>query len=139
MILLDTNVISAMMQLEPDATVTGWLDRQPSDSIWVPSVTVMEVRFGLLTMRAGRKKDALTKAFQILLEEKIQQRIAAFDVAAAEEAAELMASRKRKGRAVEIRDTIIAGIALANRAALATHNTSHFQDLSVPVINPWTA
>ena len=48
-----------------------------------------------------------------------------------------MASRTRSGRPREVRDTMIAGIALAQRATLATRNTRHFDDLSVPVINPW--
>ena len=137
MILLDTNVLSAMMQGEPDETVAMWLDRKPSESIWTTSVTVMEIRVGLRTMPAGRRRDALTKAFATLLEEKIQGRIASFDAAAAEQAAELMALRKVQGRPVEQRDTMIAGIALATGATLATRNVSHFEDLSVPVVNPW--
>jgi toxin FitB len=137
MILLDTNVLSAMMQLAPDETVAKWLDLQPSDSIWITSVTVMEIRFGLLAMPPGRRRVDLSKALAILLEEKIQERIASFDTAAAEQAAELMLQRKTKGRPVDQRDTMIAAIALATRAILATRNTAHFSDLSVPVINPW--
>lgn len=137
MILLDTNVLSALMQIAPDETVARWLDRQPSDSIWTTSVTVMEIHFGLRTMPAGRRHSALTEALGILMEEKIQGRIASFDVSAAEQAAELMALRKAKGRPVDFRDTTIAGIALATRATLATRNTTHFEDLSVRVVNPW--
>jgi predicted nucleic acid-binding protein len=137
MILLDTNVLSAIMQVAPDETVARWLDQQPRDSIWTTSITVMEIHFGLNTMPASRKRSALAKALATLLDEKIQGRIASFDAAAAEQAAELMASRKAKGRPVELRDTMIAGIALASRATLATRNTSHFEDLSVPVIDPW--
>jgi len=73
----------------------------------------------------------------MFLEETIQGRIALFDAAAAEQAAELVALRRLRGRPVELRDTMIAGIALASRATLATRNTSHFADLSVPVVNPW--
>jgi toxin FitB len=137
MILLDTNVLSAMMQFVPDKTVATWLDQQPSDSIWITTVTVMEIRFGLLAMPQGRRRTDLTKALAILLEEKIQGRIAPFDVPAAEQAAGLMLLRKLEGRPVEHRDTMIAGIALATRATLATRNAVHFSDLSVPVINPW--
>jgi predicted nucleic acid-binding protein len=49
----------------------------------------------------------------------------------------LMAQRKRAGRPAEVRDTMIAGIVLANRATLATRNTQHFKDLPLTVINPW--
>lgn len=139
MILLDTNILSALMKIMPDETVARWLDLQPRDSIWITSVNLMEVHFGLQIMPLGRKRTALTEGLEILLEEKIQGRIALFDVPAAGQAAELMAHRKAKGRPVDPVDTMIAGIALATRATLATRNTSHFADLSVPVVNPWTA
>lgn len=137
MIILDTNVLSAVMQVAPDQSVAKWLDQQPRNSIWVTSITVLEVRFALQAMPAGRKHDALTKALATLLEQKIHGRIASFDADAAEQAAKLMALRKLRGRPVDFRDTMIAGIAQAARATLATRNTSHFEDLSVPVINPW--
>src|SRR5216684_6266988 len=133
MILLDTNVLSAMMQVAPDETVARWLDQQPRESIWITTITVMEIRAGLQAMPVSRKRNALA----VLLGEKIQGRIAVFDMAAAEEAAALMAKRKLKGRPVDSRDTRIAGIAQASRATLATRNTSHFSDLSVPIVNPW--
>ena len=139
MILLDTNVLSALMKVMPDEAVARWLDSQPRDSIWITSVNLMEVHFGLQTMPLGRKRAALTRGLAVLLEEKIQGRIALFDVSAAEQAAELMAHRKARGRPVDPVDTMIAGIALATRATLATRNASHFADLSVPVVNPWIA
>ncbi len=137
MILLDTNVLSAMMQAAPDETVARWLDQQPRESIWITTITVMEIRAGLQAMPVSRKRNALANALAVLLGEKIQGRIAVFDMAAAEEAAALMARRKLKGRPVDSRDTMIAGIAQASRATLVTRNTSHFSDLSVPVVNPW--
>jgi hypothetical protein len=69
----------------------------------------------------------------------IEGRIAPFDTEAAQHSAELMASRHAKGHPVDLRDTMIAGIVQARHAALATRNVSHFEDLSVPVINPWIA
>ena len=127
------------MKIMPEETVARWLDLQPRDSVWITSVNLMEVHFGLQIMPLGRKRTALTRGFAILLKEKIQGRIALFDVSAAEQAAELMAHRKAKGRPVDPVETMIAGIALATRATLATRNVSHFQDLSVPVVNPWKA
>ena len=137
MILLDTNVLSALMQVAPDEAVAQWLDQQPRESIWITTITVMEFRAGLQAMLASRKRSALANALAVLLGEKIQGRIAVFDIPAAEEAAELMARRKLKGRPVDSRDTMIAGIAQASRATLATRNTAHFSDLSVPIVNPW--
>jgi predicted nucleic acid-binding protein len=72
-----------------------------------------------------------------LLEEIVQERIAPLNTLAAEHAAELAAHRKRKGSPVDLRDTLIAGIALATGAALATMNLKHFKDLPIPVLNPF--
>ena len=137
MIFLDTNVISALMRKEPDKPVVGWLDAQPAASLWITSITVMEIRFGLQTMPKGRRQHALLKAFDLMLKNMIEGRIASFDTEAGIRAAELMAQRKRAGRPAEVRDTMIAGIVLANRATLATRNTRHFQDLPLSVISPW--
>jgi predicted nucleic acid-binding protein len=139
MILLDTCVISALMRPQDNRAVVAWLDRQASVSIWTTAVTVLEVRFGLLTMPAGRRRVKFEQAFGGLLQQDLEGRIAAFDLAAAEAAAALAAVRRRKGRPIDVRDTQIAGIALARRAAIATRNAKHFSDLSIPVIDPWAA
>ena len=139
MILLDTNVISALMRPAPEQLVLRWLDSQPRSSIWLTSITVMELRYGLQIMPKGRRRDGMVQLLETLLAEKIEGRIAPFDAAAAQQAGDLMASRKTRGRAGDYRDTMIAGIALSTRATLATGNTAHFADLSVPVVNPWTA
>jgi len=136
MTILDTNVISALMRQTPDAKVVAWLDQQPRTSIWTTSITVLEVRFGLQIMPAGKRRSLLVQAFEAVLE-KIGHRVAPFDIAAAQQAGDLMASRHKQGRQGELRDTMIAGIVLERHAALATGHTTHFDDLSVPLINPW--
>ena len=127
MIILDTNVVSALMRQSPDASVIAWLDRQPRTSIWTTSLTVLEVRFGLHIMPAGKRRSALIEAFGLLLE-KIGRRIAAFDAGAAEQAGDLMALRHKKGRTVELRDTMIAGIAIC-RHLRAPRGQRHQQQL----------
>ncbi|HTX77494.1 MAG TPA: type II toxin-antitoxin system VapC family toxin [Terracidiphilus sp.] len=139
MILADTNVLSALMQAQPDPAVVQWLDQQPRASVWIASITVLEIRFGLEIMTSGKRRSVLSAAFEKLLSDGIESRIASFDSAAADEAAKLMASRKGRGQPGELRDTMIAGIALANRAAIATRNVKHFADVSCQVINPWSA
>jgi hypothetical protein len=139
MIILDTNVLSALMGRTPDKQVITWLDKQPTTSIWTTSVTVFEIRFGLQTMPLGRRRTELMQAFEHVLADKIEGRIAALDATAAQLAGDLMADRRRRGRPGDLRDTMIAGIVLACQATLATRNTSHFEDLNVPVINPWTS
>jgi len=136
MIVLDTNVLSALMRQTPDSRVIAWLDNQSRTSVWTTSITVLEVRFGLQIRAAGKRRTQLLQAFENLLD-TMGHRIAAFDDDAAGRAAELMAARQRRGRPVDLRDTMIAGIILARHATLATGNMRHFEDLTVPVVNPW--
>ena len=138
MIVLDTNVLSALMRQTPDTKVIAWLDKQSRTSVWTTSVTMLEIRFGLQMMATGQRRSRLLEAFETLLE-KMGHRVAPFDDEAAAQAADLMASRQRKGRPVELRDTMIAGIVSARHATLATRNLVHFEDLAVPVVNPWLA
>jgi len=139
MIILDTNVISALMCHPADEKVIAWLDRQPRSSIWTTSITLLELYYGLQIMAAGRKRSALMQRLETLVMEKLDRRIAAFEISAAGYAADLMAARKKAGRPVELRDTMIAGIVLASNATLATRNKMHFDDLPVSVIDPWQA
>ena len=135
MILLDTDVLSALMREVPEPI--SWLDKQVRGAIWTTSVTVFEIRYGLQSMPLGKRRTLAMAVFERLLDQKIAYRIAPFDTAAAHRAAELMANRRKAGRPVESRDTMIAGIALATQSAIATRNVRHFADLTVPVINPW--
>jgi predicted nucleic acid-binding protein len=137
MIVLDTDVFSALMRLSVDRSVVTWLDQQPRTSVWTTSITVLEIQFGLQILPTGELRKLLMAAFETVLSNQISGRIASFDSAAAQRAGELMASRHKKGRPVELRDTMIAGIVLSRHATLATRNTRHFDDLSVEVINPW--
>jgi len=137
-IVLDTNVLSALMQQQPDAQVVAWLDRQAAESIWISTVTLFEARYGLALLASGRRKKLLLERFEQFLEDDLESRVLSFDTQAANLAAQLAAERKARGRPFDMRDTFIAGIALARRATLATRNTRHFDDLSTPVVNPWT-
>ncbi len=127
------------MRQAPEMTVVHWLDHQQADSIWITSVTLFEVRLGLAVLPKGRRRQALETAFARLLSEDFEDRVLAFDSAAATEAASLAAERQKTGRPVDFRDTQIAGIALSRRASVATRNTRHFHDLRVPVVDPWQA
>lgn len=138
MILLDTNVLSALMQMRPDPVVVSWLDSQAPESVWTTAVSVFEIRFGIELFSPGRRRKALETEFDAMLHDDLSGRIAPFDLAAAEAAAKLAARRQRRGRSVDLRDTQIAGIALARRAALATRDVRHFDELDVTVVSPWT-
>lgn len=137
MTILDTNVLSALMRTRPEAVVVEWLDRQPADSVWLTSITVFEARFGLALLPKGRRRSGLERAFGLVVSADLFNRVLDFDSMAAATAAQLAADRQKKGRVVDLRDTLIAGIALARRATIATRNTRHFEGLDVPVVNPW--
>jgi predicted nucleic acid-binding protein len=139
MIILDTNVLSALMRATPDAVVANWLDHQPAESVWITSITLFETRLGLALLPASRRRQALEAAFTRLLQDDLENRVLDFDSGAAAEAASLAAERQKSGRPVDLRDTQIAGIALARRATLATRNRRHFADLKIVVVDPWTA
>ncbi|MFY9910785.1 MAG: type II toxin-antitoxin system VapC family toxin [Candidatus Sulfotelmatobacter sp.] len=138
MIILDTNVLSELMLRTPSENVLKWIDSQPRSSIWTTAVTVFEIRFGIEIVPASKRRSAMIDDFERVLD-SFERRVAGFDVEAAEHASTLMASRKLKGRPREDRDTMIAAIVLAHHATLATRNVSHFDDLSAPIVNPWTA
>ncbi len=137
MILLDTNVISALMQTKPDPVVEAWMNLQPRDTVWTTSITVFEIEYGLERLSNGRRKEGLLRSWQDVIEIGLAGRIAGFDQSAARAAARLSACREKSGLVIDIRDTQIAGIAIALRATIATRNQRHFNDLDTPVIDPW--
>jgi predicted nucleic acid-binding protein len=137
LILLDTDVLSALMRDEPDPVVVGWLDKQAPERIWTTAVSAFEVRFGLARMAEGRRRQALEQAFEALLRDDLSGRVAPVDRVAAEAAGRLAARREAAGQTVDLWDTLIGGIALAHRAAVATRNVRHFTDLDTDVLDPW--
>jgi predicted nucleic acid-binding protein len=139
MIILDTNVLSALMRSVPETHVVAWLDRQPAESVWITSITLFEAHLGLALLPSGRRRQTLETAFARVLKEDLEYRVLDFDSAAATEAASLAAERQKHGRPVDMRDTQIAGIALARRGILATRNMRHFADLKISLVDPWAA
>ena len=139
MIPLDTNVISALMREPPDPVVRDWLDAQDQAAIRTTAITVLEVAYGVLSMPAGARRNALLTRASQLFGVVFAGRIEPFDASAAHRAAELSAKRRAAGVTVEVRDVQIAGIALSRRAAVATRNLRHFADLDPPAISPWEA
>ena len=137
MIVLDTNVLSALMQTTPDPVVVRWLDNQPTESTWTTSVTVFEIRTGIELLAPTRRRRRLDDLFTQLLAEDLDGRVQSFDLTAAIAAGMIAASQQRVGRTVEIRDVQIAGIAASRHASVATRNTRHFDGTGIEVVNPW--
>lgn len=137
MIVLDTNVLSALMRETPDPAVVEWLDRQPAESIWTTSVTVFEIRTGIELLVPSRRRKRLDEMFAQLIDEDLDGRVQSFDLTAASTAGTIAAGQQRVGRIVEIRDVQIAGIAASRHATVATRNTRHFEGTGVDLVNPW--
>jgi len=137
MIILDTNVISALMRSAPEHEVVAWLDEQPMESIWTTSVCVFEIKYGLNAMPAGKKQKVLIAAFDQVLTKDLENRVLDFDLAAATQAAVIAAKLKSAGHSTEIRDVEIAGVVAARRGILATRNVKHFTHTGISLINPW--
>jgi predicted nucleic acid-binding protein len=137
-IVLDTNVVSALMRVEPEPAVVAWLDSQPPESIWTTSITVFEVRLGLEILAGGRRQRQLEEAFAKALEEDFEGRVLPFDQAAAQAAGRIAAERRGAGHTVEIRDVQIAGIINLRKATLATRNTRHFEGCGMVLVDPWS-
>lgn len=126
------------MRPRPEPAVVGWLDRQPPESVWTTSITVFEIWSGLETMESGYRRRTLISGFERILTELIDGRVTVFDTESARCAAALLAEGQKRGRAVEMRDVMIAGIVVARRARLATRNERHFGAIRASVVNPWT-
>lgn len=139
MIVLDTNVVSEMMEVEPAPQVEAWLDQTAENALWLNAILIFEIKGGLDKMDAGRRKRRLLAAFDALLQVDFRERVLPFDREAAMEVARIGAERDKRGRPIDLKDTLIAGIAVSRGAAIATRNVRHFDDLSVEVINPWDA
>ena len=137
MIVLDSNVVSALMCIESEPTVANWLTRQAIDRLATTAPTIFEIRFGIEAKPQGRRRRALEDAFATVIEGLLAKRILAFDEAAAAASARARAIQRRRGITASIPDSQIAGIAMVHGFPLATGEVADFAHLGIPVINPW--
>ncbi|SDO46443.1 type II toxin-antitoxin system VapC family toxin [Phyllobacterium sp. OV277] len=139
MIILDTNIISEMMKLEPDARVAQWLGEQPVASLFITTITQAEILYGLSLLSDGKRKAALLDTAQSMFNEDFAGRILPFDGSAAETYPEIFLERRRAGKTINQFDAQIAAIAQSRGAKLATRNIKDFADCGLDIINPWLA
>ena len=138
MILLDTNVISEAMKPAPERAVRDWLDAQTAETLFLSSVTIAELSFGIAALPKGRRKDNLTAALEGLLA-LFAARILPFDTVAAQRYGELAAKARIAGRGFPTPDGYIAAIAATQGFVVATRDASAFVAAGLKVINPWNA
>jgi predicted nucleic acid-binding protein len=138
MIVLDTNVLSEAMRPRPDASVRAWLNAQAVETLYLSSVTLAKLLFGIHVLPDGRRRDLLDESLRRLLQ-LFGDRILAFDVEAARCFAELAAAARVRGRALPVQDGYIAAVAASRGFAVATRDTAPYEVVGLKVINPWKA
>lgn len=138
MILLDTNVISEAMRSQPDPQVRAWLDAQASETLYLSSVSLGELLFGVGVLPEGRRKHALATMLEGI-EALFRGRILDYDAAAARHYAVLASTARGAGKGFPHPDGYIAAIAAAHRYGVATRDTGPFEAANLAVINPWRA
>ncbi len=137
MIIIDTNIISEFMTSPPANPVLQWLNAQNSMSLYLTTISIAEIGFGLRIMDNGKKRNILEERFEQFVETAFESRILSFDEAAARKYGDIKGHRKEIGRPLSDLDGQIAAIAYENRCAVATRNTKDFEDCGVDIVNPF--
>ncbi len=115
----------------------AWLDEQVAETLYISSVTVAEILFGIGVLPAGQKQRLASVIDEML--PLFEDRILAFDTDAARHYADLAVAARTVDRGFPTPDGYIAAIATARGFAVATRDTSAFNAAGIPVIDPWTA
>ena len=136
MIVLDTNVLSEPLKTTPAQNVVEWLDNQSAETLYITAVNRAELRFGVLRLPNGKRKNVLAAQVERVLE-LFHERTLDFDSAAADKLAEIAADCEKNGKRALAPDAYIAACAAARGFAVATRNVNHFKHLGVRVIDPW--
>ena len=139
MFLLDTNVLSAVMNERPPPQVANWMAQQPLDLLFTAAVCQAEILSGIAVLPQGRRREALEAAALAMFREDFAGRILSFDSKAAAIYGELFAVRRSAGRPVTTADLMIAATARAHGAGVVTRDTGGFDGCGLTLINPWTS
>lgn len=137
MIVLDTNVISEAMRVEPLDLVMRWLGDQDPDSLFTTSITAAELRYGVAKMPSGRRRTDYERVVDAILQRDFSGRVLPFDAEAAAHYAAIASQSGMTRDDGSLFDAMIASIALRHGAPVATRNVRHFRPMNVSVINPW--
>jgi len=137
MIVLDTNVISELWKVAPDAKVLAWIDAQAIETLFLSAITVAELRFGLATMPTGQRRTIYQSRMEHEVLPAFNGRVLAFDLSASQAFADLMAQARMSGKAISNADGYIAATASARGLMVATRDTSPFKAAGLRVVNPW--
>lgn len=137
MIILDTNVISETMQSTPSPRVLEWWSKQPAADLFITTITVAEILYGIELLPEGKRRAALLAGAHRLFGKVFFGRILSFDEDSARAFAEIAAGCRKQGRPLAEFDAQIAAITRSQRATLATRNTPDFEHCGIRLANPW--
>ncbi|MFN7220572.1 MAG: type II toxin-antitoxin system VapC family toxin [Burkholderiales bacterium] len=138
MIILDTNVVSEAMKPEPNVFVKAWLNEQAIETMYLSSITLAELLYGIGALPRGKRKVLLTKALDGLMG-LFRDRVLPFDADAARRYAELAVGARAAGQGFPTPDGYIAAIAASRGYDVATRDTAPYSAAGLKVINPWLA
>jgi predicted nucleic acid-binding protein len=133
--LVDADVLSEATKPEPAKKVVDWLVKNDRD-LAVNPIILGELEFGILLLAAGRRRKRLLEWFESGVG---QLNVIALDGTTATIWAKLLADLKRKGRAMPVKDSLIAATARQFQLTIATRNVSHFRHAGVQLFNPFDA
>lgn len=137
MIVVDTNVLSALMKLDRESAVRDWLDKQAIDQLRVSAPTIFEIHYGLSALPAGRRRREMEARLADVMADLFSNKVIPLDNEAAQSAGRAHAEHFANGRNVDVPDSQIAGVARLLGATIATRNTADFTGLGIPLVNPW--
>jgi len=137
MILLDTNIVSEVLRPAPADGVLRWLDDQETENLYLSTITIAEIVFGIRALPDGRRRSTLAGRFEDFVARGFDQRVLPFDTAAAYLFGELMGRRRELGRPMSFPDGQIAAIARTHHFALATRNVNDFDLCGIEILNPF--
>lgn len=139
MILLDTNVISEPLRRSGDSNVLNWIDAQGIETLYLSTISLAELRFGIAVLPDGKRRDGIQTSLEQRVLPLFAGRILSFDAPASQAYAVLRARARAFGLAIAPADGYIAAIAVANSLAMATRDRSPFEAAGLSVIDPWKA
>ena len=138
MTILDTNVLSETMAPAPSEAVLAWISSQRrSDTIFITSITVAEILYGIEILPSGKRRDKLSAQAEGMFSEDFTGHILSFDESGARAFSQIAAERRALGKPIAEMDAQIAAIARVHGALLVTRNTSDFEGCDIPLVNPW--
>ena len=137
MILLDTNVISEPLRLTGDVAVLNWIDAQAIETLYLSTISLAELRFGIAALPAGQRQDTLRTSLEQRILPLFAGRILSFDAAASEAYAALRARARAEGKAIAPAFHYIAATAATHGLTVATRDTGPFEAAGLTVVNTW--